>query len=90
MGLEGRALLGPRPVLCTGTDPFVPIAQVVKRVGLSRIEIRKRSRAGTFPPAFKVTAKQYLFLEREVLEWEALLGGDGLKDELPVGGRSGE
>ena len=25
-----------------------------------------------------------------LMEWEALLGGDGLKDELPVGGRSGE
>jgi prophage regulatory protein len=59
------------------TDPtedapvrFLPIAEVKYRIGLSRTEIYRRMKAGTFPMAVRLSEARVAWVESDIIAWQ--------------------
>lgn len=53
------------------SDRFVTMRAVLERVPLSKSEIYRRIKAGTFPSQIRIGAQRIAFLESEIDRWMA-------------------
>lgn len=51
------------------TDKFIPISQVTERCALSKVEIYRRIKAGTFPKPIALGRFKVVWLESELAAW---------------------
>lgn len=51
------------------SEKFLPLDQVLERVALSKVEIYRRAKAGTFPKPIPLGRYKVVWLESEIAAW---------------------